>query len=274
MTRPELAPVVFAGLRVVKALRRRLRNAVLSLIGGFLIAYTFAEQILALLALPLMQAWERHRVAGSIDAPALNFGGMGDAFWAYMSQSFWVGILIASPFISYQIWALFRPAMPNRGRHLVPGLALVSGLVFIGGAAFCYFVVLPPSFDFLLGYATRDLSGLSHATGTQFALQPMLFIGDYVDLVRRLLIAFGLVFEMPVIVFALAKLGFVTHRGLLRFGRWAIVILFSIAAILTPGPDVISQLFMAVPLCILYYLSILIAWIITIRRERAADRVG
>lgn len=270
MSRPELAPVVGASLRVIRALRRRLRNAVLALIGGFLVAYAFAKEILALLALPLTEAWERHHAAGSIDTAALNFGGLGDAFWAYMSQSFWVGLLLASPFISYQMWAVFRPLMPDRGRRLVPILAVISGLVFMGGAAFCYFVVLPPAFDFFLGYATRDLTGLSEATGTTFALQPMLFVGDYVDLVRRLLVAFGLVFELPVVVYALAKLGFVTHRGLLRFGRWAIVILFSIAAILTPGPDVFSQLAMAVPLCILYYLSILIAWAVTIRRERKA----
>jgi sec-independent protein translocase protein TatC len=134
---------------------------------------------------------------------------------------------------------------------------VASALCFVAGAAFCYYFALFPLFDFMLGYATPEEL-------------PLLNISFYLDLTRTMMLAFGAVFEMPVLIFFLASVGIVTHRGLWKFNRWFVVIAFVIGAVLTPGPDVVSQLVMAMPMIALYNISILIAFVITRRREAKA----
>ncbi len=153
--------------------------------------------------------------------------------------------------------------------------AAATALCFIGGALFCYFVVLPVAFDFFLGFADDNLAAMSNAVGVHYqigsavALRPALLLDPYLTLTIRLLLAFGLVFELPIAIFFMASIGLVTHRGLWRFNRWAVVLAFVVGAVLTPSPDVLSQVLMAGPLLVLYNLSIIIAWFLTRRRERA-----
>ena len=131
--------------------------------------------------------------------------------------------------------------------------------------------MLPQVFDFLLAYATTNLADISNGIaeyqlGPPIALRPLLSMQEYLSFSRKLLLGFGLVFELPLVIFFLSLIGLVTHRGLWRFNRWWIVLSFVLAAILTP-PDVVSQCLMAVPLIVLYNLSIIIAFVVTRRRE-------
>ena len=253
--------------------RRKLRRTVLVLVicwGG---AFVFAQELTGLLARPLIHAWANHKAALG-DAAALHFKGLVEPFWTSMSVAFWLGLIAASPFLFYQLWgAITRVRSPSSRRYALP-FALASFGCFAGGALFCYLVVMPMAFDFFLGYADKNLASMQSALGFSIelarplALKPALFIDPYLKMTVRMLIAFGVVFELPVAVFFLSSIGLVTHRTLWRFNRWAIVISFVVAAILTPGPDIVSQISMAVPLVLLYNLSIGIAWLVARRRAR------
>lgn len=257
-------------------LRRRLRRAVMVLAAAWILAFLFAQQLAVLLAQPLIEAWNRHR--DSLGAPSLHFKSLVEPFWTYMSVAFWFGLIVAAPVLLHQIWLeVTRARAPHRA-HLALPFAGAAAVCFAGGAAFCYLVVLPLAFNFFLGYASGNLASMTNALGVTYqlgeavALKPALFIDPFLTLTIRLLLAFGIVFELPIAIFFLASIGVVTHRGMWRFNRWAVVLAFVVAAILTPGPDVLSQVLMALPLLVLYNLSIVIAWILTRRRERAVAR--
>ena len=129
-------------------------------------------------------------------------------------------------------------------------------MFFITGALFCYRYALPALNNFMLGYNSAHL-------------QAQLQIEKYLDLTRDMMLAFGAVFEMPLLIYFLAMIGMVTHRTLWKFSRWFVVLAFIIGAVLTPGPDVLSQFLMAIPMIALYNISILFAWRVTVKRERA-----
>jgi sec-independent protein translocase protein TatC len=253
--------------------RRRLRRVVLLLGAAWIAAFLFAQELAVLLAQPLVTAWNERR--STLGAPALHFRSLIEPFWTSMSLAFWAGVIISAPIVFYQVWrGVTRARAPARQNMALP-FAVATAACFAGGALFCYFVVLPVAFDFLLGFTDDNLASMSNALGVEYqigealALQPALLIDPYISLTIRLLLAFGLVFELPIAIFFLASIGVVTHRGLWRFNRWAVVLAFVIGAILTPSPDVLSQVLMAGPLLVLYNLSIIIAWLLTRRRERA-----
>ena len=258
---------------VLDLARRRLRRTIIVVAAAWILTFAFAQEILVLLAQPLTHAWENHRA--ELGAPSLHFSALVEPFWVYMTLAFWIGLFVSSPFLFHQLWsALTRLRRPSR-RSMATPFAAATTLCFAVGAAFCYFVVLPLAFDFFLGYATRNLAHMSSSLGFDvelgkpMALRPALYLEPYLALTIRMLVAFGLVFELPIVILFLSSIGLVTHRTMWRFNRWAIVLAFVIAAILTPGPDIVSQVAMAVPLVVLYNLSILIALVMTRRREKA-----
>ena len=259
--------------------RRKLRKTIAVLAACWIVAFFFAQEMTGLLSRPLVEAWDRHRDTLG-DGAALHFKGLIEPFWTYMSLAFWLGLILASPFLFYQLWGgVTRVRAPDARNRALP-FALVSFACFAGGALFCYFVVLPLAFDFFLGYADRNLASMQSALGLHYelsqplALKPALFIEPYLKLTMRFLIAFGVMFELPILIYFLSSIGLVTHRTLWRFNRWAVVLAFVLAAVLTPGPDIISQVSMAVPLLVLYNLSIGIAYLVTRRRARTRASGG
>jgi sec-independent protein translocase protein TatC len=173
-----------------------------------------------------------------------------------MSVALWAGIFIASPFIFHQIWKFVAPGLYKRERRMGIAFAFFSGIFFVAGALFCYYFVLHNLYKFLLSYANKETLA-------------MVMLQDYLDLTRNMMLAFGAVFELPILIYFLASVGLVTHRGLWKFNRWFVVIAFIVGAILTPSPDVVSQIMMATPMIVLYNASILLAWRVTIKREKA-----
>ena len=266
-------------LSLLDVARRKLRRTVAVLAVSWIGTFFFAQELTGLLARPLVEAWNRHRESLG-EGAALHFKGLIEPFWTYMSLAFWLGLILASPFLFHQLWSAVTRVRAPAGRRYALPFSLASFACFAGGALFCYLVVLPLAFDFFLGYADKNLASMQSALGLHYelsqplALKPALFIDPYLKLTIRLLIAFGVVFELPIAIYFLSSVGLVTHRGLWRFNRWAVVLAFVIAAILTPGPDVISQVSMAIPLLVLYNLSIGIAYLVTRRRARASERRG
>jgi len=250
-------------LQHLSELRDRVRNAALYFVAAFGICWYFAERIFEWLRQPLFDIWKQHTgpalKPGAFDwgQPRLIYTGLTQPFWVLMSIGLWAGIFVASPFIFYQLWKFIAPGLYKRERKIGVAFAVFSGLLFISGALFCFYVALPRLYDFFLSYNSPDLQSLPS-------------IQEYLDITRDSMLAFGAVFEMPLLIYFLALVGMVTHRGLWKFGRWFVVVAFVIGAVLTPGPDVLSQVTMAVPMILLYFLSILPARQITLRRERAA----
>jgi sec-independent protein translocase protein TatC len=235
-------------------LRDRVRNAALYFGAAFLICWYFAADLFAWLRQPLFDVWSPHtEVWGK---PQLLATGVTQPFWVNMSIALWAGIFLASPFIFYQLWQFIAPGLYKRERKIAIYFAGLSAVFFVAGALFCYYLALPALFRYMLQYNSEDLKVMPN-------------IQDYLDLTRDSMLAFGAIFEMPLLICFLAMVGLVTHRSLWKFSRWFIVLAFVIGAILTPGPDVVSQLLMALPMIALYNISILLAWRVTVKRERA-----
>jgi sec-independent protein translocase protein TatC len=173
-----------------------------------------------------------------------------------MSIGLWAGIFVASPLIFYQLWKFIAPGLYKRERKVGVTFAVLSAVFFVSGALFCFSFALPALYGYMLHYNSADLQSLPN-------------IQDYLDLTRDSMLAFGAIFEMPLLIYFLAMIGMVTHRSLWKFSRWFVVLAFIIGAVLTPGPDVMSQITMAVPMIALYNISILFAWRVTMKRERA-----
>jgi sec-independent protein translocase protein TatC len=243
-------------------LRDRVRNAAIWFMVAFLVCWAFDDEIFAWLREPLFNIWVQHTgpalAKGDVDwgPPRLIYTGLTQPFWVNMSVALWAGLFGASPFIFYQIWQFIAPGLYKRERRIGVSFAVFSAVSFVAGALFCFYLALPRLFNFLLSYNTRDLQSLPN-------------IQEYLDLTRDSMLAFGIVFEMPLLIYFLALIGMVTHRGLWKFNRYFVVVAFIIGAILTPGPDVVSQILMAVPMVALYNLSIVLAWRVTTKRERA-----
>jgi sec-independent protein translocase protein TatC len=258
----------------LRELRVRIRNSVIAIFFSFFAAFAFKEELFVLLMRPLLKVWRKHQLENpAIGEPEIYFGSLIEPFWTYFSIALWASVFIASPLIFHQLWKFIAPGLYKHERRYGIAFAITSAVFFLGGAAFCYFLVLPQVYDFLLGYATSNVSDMQRSLDIEYtladplAVKPLLTMQEYLGFARKLLIGFGLVFELPLVIFFLSLVGAVNHRSLWRFNRWWIVCSFLLAAALTP-PDIVSQLMMAGPLIVLYNLSIIVSWIITVRRER------
>jgi sec-independent protein translocase protein TatC len=259
-------------------LRLRLRNSVIALLVGCAIAFWFSETLFALLARPLNQAW--HEILPNQQAN-LRFGSLIEPFWVYFELSIYAGLFIASPIIFHQIWKFIAPGLYDKEKKVAVPFAAFSGFMFIGGGVFCYLLVFPAMFRFFLSYSSQNIGHLSgvfgfvhsDVTSGALAVEPALFMQQYLDLTTKMLLGFGIVFELPLLIFFLSYVGLVTHRKLWKFNKYWIVLSFIIGGVLTPGPDVLSQFLMATPLVVLYEISILIAYFVTRKREREANQL-
>lgn len=184
-------------------------------------------------------------------------GTVQGAFNLYIKVSFFAAIFFAVPFILIQAWGFIAPGLyPHEKRYAAP-LIIMASICFICGCAFAYYIAFPRAADFLLSVATEG------------NIQPLITIDDYLDLILTIMLGLGVVFEIPAIVFFLARMGLVTYKLLLKVWRVAIIVIFIIAAILSPTTDVPNLLVFAAPMMLLYILSVGIAWIF--HRDRQTE---
>jgi sec-independent protein translocase protein TatC len=221
----------------LQELRKRLILSFIAVGGGFALCYTFAEKIFDILAAPLLEMMPK---GGS-----LIFTSVAEAFFTYMKVAFIAGLILASPFVLYQIWAFVAPGLYRHEKKYVVPFVLAGSFFFALGIFFGYYVALPVGFKFLLGFATDFI-------------KPLPSMKEYLSFSIKFLLAFGLVFEFPVVLVLLARIGVVDAKTLARQRKYAILLIFIFAAILTP-PDIISQVIVALPMIGLYELSILLS---------------
>ncbi len=221
----------------LEELRRCLIISLVAVGVGFCIAYVLKERIFAFLARPLADALP--------EGSSLQFLGVAEAFTTYIKIAFIVGIFLALPVILYELWSFVAPGLHEHEKRYALPFVILSTLFFFGGAIFCYYLVLPAALRFLLGFSSQSVKAMP-------ALK------QYLTFISRMLLAFGIVFEMPLFFFFLGRIGLVSHTWLAKKRRYAIVLIFIAAAILTPGPDAASQLLLAAPLILLYEASVVI----------------
>jgi sec-independent protein translocase protein TatC len=181
-----------------------------------------------------------------------------DPFNMYLKISFLAGIFVASPFMLYQVWAFIAPGLyRNERRYVLPFMFSTVGL-FLAGGYFGYKMVYPAALDFLIGWSIQ--------------FKPMITVGEYTDLFLTIIAGLGLVFEMPILVFFLSLMGILTAGWMWRNFRYSILVIFIIAAIITPTTDIMNMCIFAAPMIVLYLFSIAIAWFVhpTQRKKRAA----
>lgn len=230
-------------------LRTRLIRALAATAIGFGLCYFWASELVTFLLRPLRDQGLDVSVIGT---------GVTDAFFIKLKVAAIAGIFVASPVIFFQGWRFVSPGLYKREKRVALPFSIAATFFFVMGAAFCYRVVFPVAFRFFL----EQFQSIE--------LGPQIRISEYLTFASRMLLAFGITFELPVGSFFLARVGLITHRTLLDSARYAIVVIFVVAAVLTPGPDVASQLLMAAPLLVLYALSIGVAW--AFGRTPAADQ--
>lgn len=236
-------------LRRLGEIRKRLVRAAIAVGVGFAVSYGFSEKLFALLAYPL-----------KVNMPPgdrLVYTSLPEMFFVYIKTAMVAGLLLAAPYVFYQIYLLVAPGFYQKQKKSVILFVLCSTVLFVGGSLFGYFVVFPSGFKFFLAFSNEYLRALPS-------------VKQYFSLAVKMLFAFGFVFELPVAAFFLSRMGVVTADFLKEKRRYAILLIFIIAAFLTP-PDVISQFLMAIPLVVLYEFSILIAKIAGKKRKEPEE---
>ena len=218
-------------LEHLEELRWRLLKSVLAVVVLSIAAFYFSDKIITFIKLPL----------GDVQLYNIQVTG---SFYAYLKVSLITGILAALPLVFYQMWSFISPGLYKKEKVLILPLVMVSTVLFLIGAAFCFVVVLPLSFKFLIGFSGELI--VNNIT-----------IGSYISFVGLLLIAFGAAFQLPVLAYVLGKIGLVTPRALSKGRRYALITILISAAIITP-PDVFTQVLLAAPLYFLYEISILV----------------
>lgn len=212
-------------------LRGRIIISVLAILAGTGICYYFVEEILQFLIAP---------------AGKLYYMRPTEAFFTYMKVAFFGGLLLAAPLVLYQVWAFVMPALTRGEKKITNWLLPVAILLFFGGICFSYFFVLPAAIRFFIGFATEDL-------------QPLLSVGQYIDFIISFILPFGLVFELPLVVTVMAHFNLITSAFLRKQRRIFLLAAFIIGGAISPTPDVFSQSMIALPMIILYEVSL---WIV------------
>jgi sec-independent protein translocase protein TatC len=230
-------------------LRTRLIRCFIAVVVGFAACYFFKEQVFYILVAPLQKVMKT--------GDTLIYTNLPEAFFTFLKTAFLAGLLVASPVILYQFWMFVAPGLYDREKRLLLPIVFLSTLFFLGGALFGYFIVFPFGFQFFLSFASETI-------------RPMPSMKEYLSFASKLLLAFGLVFELPLAITFLARLGLVSVEFLKKNRKYAILLFFVGAAILTP-PDIITQIMMALPLMLLYELSILGARLFGRKKAQAEE---
>lgn len=233
-------------------LRMRIVRCCIAIVLGFFVCWAVVDPIFDALVNPLLAVLPKGSHAIYTTLP--------EGFFTRMYIALVAGIFASSPVIFYQIWSFIAPGLYEEEKKYIIPIAVMSALFFASGGAFCYFVVFPYAFSFFVSFATEEIVAMPK-------------VSDYLSFVLKLILAFGIIFEMPLFAFFLARMGVITAAMMRKARRYAVLGIFVVAAILTP-PDVVSQLLMACPMLVLYEISILVAAAFGRKAKKSEDEEG
>jgi len=237
-------------------------RAALSMVAGAVVAWVYREKLLAWIAQPYRNAWATKFPNEPLELQTL---APADVFVNYMQLSLVAGVVISTPMIFYQLWSFVSPGLYAREKKYVIPFVLFSTTLFLSGVAFAYYVAFPFSFEYFFSL----LGDVGGNTGIVLKSRPTMEY--YLDFSERMLLAFGGVFELPLFIAFLALAGIVTPRQLVRFSRYAIIASFIVGAFVTPGPEISSQCAVSGALCVLYFLSVGLAYMVAPKRSKELD---
>ena len=237
-------------LEHLEELRRRIVYSIIAVAVGFFLCWGYAEKIVGWMTKPIMEALQRNGMPQT-----LVYLNPTDPFNLYLKVGALAGLFVASPVVLYQLWMFISPGLyRNEKRYVLPFMVSTVGL-FLSGGYFGYKLVYPAALEFLIGY------------GKQF--QPMITIHEYTDLFLTVMLGLGVVFELPILVFFLALMGVISAGWMWRNVRYSILVIFIIAAILTPTTDILNMCIFAAPMIALYLGSIGIAYLVHPKQRKA-----
>jgi sec-independent protein translocase protein TatC len=240
----------------LEELRKRIIYSIVAVAVGFFVCWSYADRIYDVMQRPIMTALRNHHLTET-----LVYLNPTEPFNLYLKVAALAGLFLTCPFVLYQVWLFIAPGLyRNEKRYIAPFLFSTVGL-FVAGGYFGYKFVYPAALDFLIGYGSK--------------FQPMITIGEYTQLFLTIILGMGVIFEIPILVFFLSLMGIVSAGFMWKNFRYAILVIFIIAAIITPTTDILNMCIFAAPMIGLYALSISIAWWVhpkqrTARREKKA----
>jgi sec-independent protein translocase protein TatC len=237
-------------LEHLEELRKRIIYSLIAVTVGFFACWNYHEFIFRFVQRPVMDALQRNGMAEK-----LVYLNPTEPFNLYLKVAFLAGLFVTSPFVLYQVWLFISPGLYRNEKRYVLPFMFSTVFLFLGGGLFAYKMVYPAALNFLIDY------------GKQF--QPMITIGEYTDLFLTIMLGMGLIFEMPILVFFLSMMGIVSPRWMWRNVRYSILVIFIVAAILTPTTDILNMCLFAAPMVGLYILSIGVAWMVHPAQRRA-----
>jgi len=247
----------------LEELRKRLVRSVIGIAVGFGVCFNYSEDILKLLLWPMNTKLSLQGTYPYVSAvpfevqQKLHYATLIEPFWSHMKIALIAGIMLVFPFVMYQVWKFLSPGLHPKERRYVGFFVVFSSLFFGIGVLFCYLVLLPVAIPFLIGYKTENLIAI-------------LRIGDYIDFVLKFLLASGVVFELPLVIVLLSRMGIVNPDTLAKYRKFAFLGAFIVGAILTPTPDVFNQTILSIPIYLLYEAGILAARIFGRRKKPKA----
>ncbi|MFZ3072224.1 MAG: twin-arginine translocase subunit TatC [Thermodesulfobacteriota bacterium] len=222
----------------LKEFRQRLIRSAVAVTAAFAATYYYSDVLLEILAKPLIEALPE-------GSRFMAFTAMGEPFFTYLKVGMYSAVLLASPYVLFQAWGFVAPALYEEEKKWFFPLVFVSTALFLFGAVFAYVFVFPIAFKYLLSFSTPEL-------------KPFISMGEYFSTAAMFLVVFGAVFQLPLVMAVTAKLGLVSGKTYIAYWRYAIVVIFIAAAILTP-PDVVSQLLLGLPMLGLYFIGAVFA---------------
>jgi sec-independent protein translocase protein TatC len=225
-------------LEHLEELRQRLIRSLLAMLVGFLACWGFAQQIFHFVTEPM-------RKSGV--AFEFIYTQPTEAFMLYMKMAFFCGIFLVTPFILYQVWSFIAPGLYRHEKAYALPFILFGSLFFLAGGLFGHYVLFPLTFRFLGEYGGSDMS-----------FKPK--VSEYFDFYAWFVLGLGLVFQLPVVIYVLSRIGLVTARFLLRMSKYALLVCFLVSAVVTPSGDIVTQTILAVPMMGLYLLGVGVAW--------------
>jgi sec-independent protein translocase protein TatC len=236
----------------LEELRKRLVYSIVAVIVGTAVCWGYRERIYAVMQKPIMDALRAHGLAEK-----LVYLNPTDPFNLYLKIAALAGLFLTSPYVLYQVWMFISPGLyRNEKRYVVPFMVSTIMLFTLGGY-FGYRIAYPRALDFFIGFSGQ--------------FQPMITVGEYTSLFLSIVLGMGLIFEMPILVFFLAFMGIMSPSFMLKNFRYAILIIFILAAIVTPTPDVVNMCVFAAPMLVLYGLSIGVAYVVHPKQRKARE---